>query len=176
MSEIRFRLAKPSDAKEIANIHWHVRERYTQGIFLSLGESFLRAFYKIILDDPWEVTVCAVNEKGKILGFANTTMDAKKQAENVKKHKFSLGVAALGAIIKHPSLFKEVWIRYKSLSNSKNAPSLVHTEGVRGEYWCWLKDDDSLKSVEMSNIKNEILYDLGVREMFFEVDKANTSV
>ena len=51
--------------------------------------------------------VCAVNEKGKILGFANTTMDAKKQAENVKKHKFSLGVAALGAIIKHPSLFKE---------------------------------------------------------------------
>ena len=54
--------------------------------------------------------VCAVNEKGKILGFANTTMDAKKQAENVKKHKFSLGVAALGAIIKHPSLFKEVWI------------------------------------------------------------------
>ena len=101
MSEIRFRLAKPSDAKEIANIHWHVRERYTQGIFLSLGESFLRAFYKIILDDPWEVTVCAVNEKGKILGFANTTMDAKKQAENVKKHKFSLGVAALGAIIKH---------------------------------------------------------------------------
>ena len=176
MSEIRFRLAKPSDAKEIANIHWHVRERYTQGIFLSLGESFLRAFYKIILDDPWEVTVCAVNEKGKILGFANTTMDAKKQAENVKKHKFSLGVAALGAIIKHPSLFKEVWIRYKSLSNSKNAPFLVHTEGVRGEYWCWLKDDDSLKSVEMSNIKNEILYDLGVREMFFEVDKANTSV
>lgn len=46
MSEIRFRLAKPSDAKEIANIHWHVRERYTQGIFLSLGESFLRAFIK----------------------------------------------------------------------------------------------------------------------------------
>ena len=44
------------------------------------------------------------------------------------------------------------------------------------QYWCWLKDDDSLKSVEMSNIKNEILYDLGVREMFFEVDKANTSV
>ena len=63
-----------------------------------------------------------------------------------------LGVAALGAIIKHPSLFKEVWIRYKSLSNSKNAPSLVHTEGVRGEYWCWLKDDDSLKSVEMSTL------------------------
>lgn len=176
MSEITFRLAKPSDAKEIANIHWQVRERYTQGVFLSLGESFLRAFYKIILNDPWEVAVCAVNEEGRILGFANTTMDAKKQAENVKKHKFLLGMAALGAIIKRPSLFKEAWLRYKSLSNSKDAPSFVHTEGVRGEYWCWLKDDDSLKSVEMSNIKNEILYDLGVREMFFEVDKVNTSV
>lgn len=91
MSEIRFRLAKPSDAKEIANIHWHVRERYTQGVFLSLGESFLRTFYRIILDDPWEVAVCAVNEEGKILGFANTTMDAKKQAENVKNINSHLG-------------------------------------------------------------------------------------
>ena len=69
MSEIRFRLAKPSDAKEIANIHWHVRERYTQGIFLSLGESFLRAFYKIILDDPWEVTYVQLMRKEKSWGL-----------------------------------------------------------------------------------------------------------
>ena len=57
MSEIRFRLAKPSDAKQIANCHWHVRDRYTTGIFLSLGESFLREYYKILLDDPYEVFI-----------------------------------------------------------------------------------------------------------------------
>ena len=81
MGEIRFRLAKPSDAKEIAGVHWQVRDRYTQGIFLSLGKNFLSAYYRIILDDPWEVMVCAVNEDGRIIGFANTTMDAQSIEE-----------------------------------------------------------------------------------------------
>ena len=177
MSNINYRLAKPSDAKQIANCHWHVRDRYSQGIFLSLGERFLRTYYKIILDDPYEVVVCA-EKNGKIIGFASTTMDAAAQAKNLKSHKVKLGFSALGAIICKPSLFKAVWQRYRSLNNDSNTPSFVHTEGVRGEYWCWLKseEDDSLGSMELSNIKNRILYDLGVRELFFEVDKFNTHV
>ena len=69
MSSIKFRLAKPSDAKQIANCHWHVRDRYSRGIFLSLGEGFLRSYYTIILNDPWEVIVCAEKNK-KIIGFS----------------------------------------------------------------------------------------------------------
>ena len=177
MGTISYRLAKPSDAKQIASCHWHVRDRYTRGIFLSLGERFLRTYYNIILDDPYEVVVCAEKE-GRIIGFASTTLDAAAQAKNLKSHKWSLGFAAMGAIIRRPSLIKAVWERYRSLSDDKNAPSFVHTEGVRGEYWCWLKteEDDSLSSMELSKIKNHILYDLGVRELFFEVDKFNTHV
>lgn len=59
MSNIRFRLAKPSDAKQIADCHWHVRDRYSTGIFLSLGKVFLTTFYKITLNDPYEMVVCA---------------------------------------------------------------------------------------------------------------------
>lgn len=176
MSEIKYRLAKPSDAKEISNIHWSVRDRYSQGIFLSLGKDFLYTYYKIILNDPWEVVVCAVNETGKILGFASTTMDAKEQSIRLRKNIFRLGLSALSTIIKHPSLALAVWQRYKSLRGNSKSPVFVHTEGVRGEYWCWLKDEDSLKSVELSNIKNKILYNLGVSEMFFEVDKFNKAV
>ena len=177
MSEILYRIAKPSDAKQISYCHWHVRDRYTKGIFLSLGESFLRAYYKIILDDPHEVIICA-EKNGRIIGFASTTLDAAAQAKNLKAHKWRLGFAAIGAIICKPSLFKAVWQRYRSLSNDNKAPSFVHTEGVRGEYWCWLKseEDNSLSSMELSNIKNRILYDLGVRELFFEVDKFNSHV
>lgn len=177
MYNLKFRLAKPSDAKQIANCHWHVRDRYTQGIFLSLGERFLRAYYRVVLDDPYEVVVCA-EKNGKIVGFASTTLDAAAQAQNIRAHKLSLGIAALGAIVCKPNLLKAVWQRYRSLSDDKSVPSFVHTEGVRGEYWCWLKseEDDSLSSMELSNIKNRILYDLGVRELFFEVDKFNTHV
>jgi len=176
MSEIRYRLAKHSDAKEIADVHWHVRDRYTQGIFLSLGKSFLKSYYEVILDDPWEVIVCAVNEDDKIVGFASTTLNAEVQAQSLRKYKVKLGFAALLALIKKPVLIKGVWQRYKSLKKDNNAPSFILTKGVRGEYWCWLKDEDSLKSVELSKVKNDILYDLGARELFFEVDKFNKTV
>ena len=62
MSDVKFRLAKLSDAKQIANVHWRVRDRYHKGIFLSLGERFLRTYYRIILNDPYEVVVCAINK------------------------------------------------------------------------------------------------------------------
>lgn len=96
MSEIRFRIAKPSDATQIANCHWHVRDRYSQGIFLSLGEGFLRTYYKIILDDPWEVVVCAEREDGKIVGFTSATIDGRAQAENLRKNRIRLGLAVVG--------------------------------------------------------------------------------
>lgn len=176
MSEIRYRLAKPSDAKEIADVQWHVRDRYTQGIFLSLGKSFLKSYYKIILNDPWEVVVCAVNESGRIVGFASTSMNAKQRFTNIRHHKITLGLAAIRAIFCHPSLVKELWQRYRSLSGKDHERQFVHTEGVRGGYWCWLKSDDSLKSLELSQVKNNILRELGVKELFFEVDKFNKAV
>ena len=176
MSEIRYRLAKPSDAKAIADVHWHVRDRYTQGIFLSLGKGFLKSYYKVVLNDPWEVVVCAVNESGRIVGFASTSLDAKKRYANIKQHKITLGIAAIKVILCHPSLFKDLWQRYKSLLGKNNGGQFVHTEGVRGGYWCWLKSDDSLKSFEMSQVKNNILRELGVNELFFEVDKFNKAV
>lgn len=175
MGVIRFRLAKPSDAKQIANCHWHVRDRYTQGIFLSLGECFLKTYYKIILDDPWEVVICAEREDGKIVGFGSTTLDAEAQAKNLKKHKIRLGLSALSSVIIHPRLLKELWLRYKSLDGGEG-PRYVHPIGVRGEYWCWLKEEDSLLSIDMDNAKGHILYDLGYRECYSEVDKNNTHV
>lgn len=53
----------------------------------------------------------------------------------------------------------------------------IHNEGVRGEYWCWLKnEDDGVKSIEMGHVKENIIYNLGYRELFFEVDKFNKRV
>lgn len=177
MSEIRFRLAKPSDAKQIANVHWSVRERYTEGIFLSLGRSFLARYYKIILNDPYEVIVCAENESGKVLGFSSATQSVEKQANNLRKHKLSLGLAASFSLLLHPSLIKEVWVRYKSVRGDKDAPRFVGTSGCRGEYWCWLKDGEcSMLSSKVDTIRNLILADLGEKYMLGEVDKKNESV
>ena len=177
MSEIRFRLAKPCDAKALANCHWHVRDRYSQGIFLSLGKSFLRSYYKIILKDPNEVVVCAEHVNLGVVGFCNATLDAKAQAKTLKQHKVRLGLSALWAIVCKPSLLKAVWQRYRSLGSSSDSPSFVHTEGLRGEYWCWMKEaGDSFLSVELNQSMKNVVYDLGYREMYSEVDKFNKHV
>lgn len=177
MSEIRFRLAKPCDAKQIASCHWHVRDRYSTGIFLSLGERFLRTYYKILLNDSYEVIVCAEREDGKIVGFNSMTIDAAAQARNLRAHKFQLGLAALKALILNPKLIKEVWMRYKSLSSDNDGPSFVHTEGARAEYWCWLKSErDSSRSTDLAVITKKILANLGIETMYSEIDKSNKKV
>lgn len=174
MSEIRYRLAKPSDAKDIANVHWHVRDRYTQGFFLSMGKGFLESYYKVLLNDPWEIVICAVNDDGKIVGFLSSSLNADARYKNIRAHKLSLGWAAAKAIICHPNLIPLVWNRYRMLGGNKD--QFVKKDGVRVGYWCWLKTDDSLKSVELGQINWEILRAFGVKEYFFEVDKFNKAV
>ena len=176
MNEIRYRIAKPSDAKEIADVHWHVRDRYKEGLFLSMGKGFLKAYYKVILNDPWEVVVCAVNENGKILGFISNSLDAKERYRNIKNHKLRLGFAAIKSVFFHPSVIKGIFLRYKSLNSNNSDVRFCNTEGVRVGYWCWLKDDDSLKSVELNRVSGKILRSLGVEVIYFEVDKFNKAV
>ena len=175
MGEIRYRLAKPSDAKEIADVHWHVKDRYDRGIFLSLGKGFLESYYKVTLNDPWEIVLCAINEDDKIVGFIESTLNAAYKFVNMRKHRFLLGYAALKAVALHPSLFREVWQRYRSLGNN-NKQKFLKVDGVRVGYWCWLKSDDSLKSTELGSVNYLLLRDLGVKEYFFEVDKFNKAV
>lgn len=178
MSDIMFRLAKPSDAKQIANCHWHVRDRYTTGIFLSLGKSFLTEYYRIILNDPYEVFICAENKDGKIVGFNNATLDVEKQTANLKRHKIRLGFAALKALLLKPSLIPAVIQRYKSLdTSSNNEQKFITTSGVRAEYWCWMKEEgDNSRSIELNFAIKDVLFDLGVRTLYSEIDKSNKNV
>lgn len=41
MANIRFRLAKPSDAKQIAYVHLHIRDKYDQGFFAQVNLSLI---------------------------------------------------------------------------------------------------------------------------------------
>ena len=173
MSDIRFRLAKPSDAKQIANCHWHVRDRYTEGIFLSLGERFLRAYYQVILDDPNEIIVCAENKEGEIVGFSSGSLNAESQAISIRSHKIKLGFAALLGIIRHPSYFKGVWQRYTSLKSTDDH-KFLHMKGARSEYLCWKKGaDGSISMMLLDKIKFKMMHELGIKEVFFEIDKSN---
>lgn len=173
MGNIKFRLAKPSDAAQIADTHWTVRDRYTDGIFLSLGKYFLREYYRITLDDPNEIVVVAENEKKEIIGFSSGSLDAVSQAKSLRSHKLRLGFAAMIGILRHPSYLTGVWQRYKSLGN-KDGQQFLHMDGARSEYLCWKKGaEGSMSMMLLDKIKFKMMYELGVRECFFEIDRHN---
>ena len=90
MAKYKLRLAKPSDAKEIANLHYSIREQGAPGIFAMMGKPFLKKYYKIVLNDPNEVVICAENEKGQIVGFNSSTLDAKAQMDNLRRKRVQL--------------------------------------------------------------------------------------
>lgn len=174
MSKIKFRIGKPSDAKQITEAHWTVRDRYTEGIFISLGKRFLRAYYDIALNDPNEIIVVAENSNNEIVGFSSGSIDANSQAKSLKRHKIKLGFAAIIGIICRPSLIVGVWQRYKSLDNKSDKPQFLHMEGARSEYLCWKKDaEGSINMMLLDKIKFAIMAELGVKEVFFEIDRHN---
>ena len=109
MAKYKLRLAKPSDAKEIANLHYSIREQGAPGIFAMMGKPFLKKYYKIVLNDPNEVVICAENEKGQIVGFNSSTLDAKAQMDNLRRKRVQLAFAAFTSILANPKLIKPLF-------------------------------------------------------------------
>ncbi len=173
---MKYRIAKPCDLEEIVDIHYAIRESYSVGVFSSLGKPFLRQYYKIILGDKNQVVICAEDGNGKIQGFCSATLDAEKQFSNIRKHKFTLGLAAINSILLKPSLFMSLLSRYRSTQKSASERFIV-TQGARGEYWAWSSaNKDSISALEMHEIHLKILRDLGVKILNFEVDAINRKV
>ena len=104
MANIRFRLAKPSDAKQIAYVHLHIRDKYDQGFFAQVNYSFLKQYYKVMLNDPNEVIVCAEDENGLIVGFSSGSLDASKQMKSMRDNKFSFLWPLFTSAISNPTL------------------------------------------------------------------------
>lgn len=175
MSKIIFRLAKPSDAKAIATLHYKVRDTYSVGYFAQMGLPFLKAYYKVVLNDPYEVVVCA-EEDGKLCGFCSASLDINKQMERMNKKKFRLLWPALSSFIAKPSLIKATIKRWK-VSQHKDDEKLIPKEGARCEYWMWdASNKNSAYSVALWNAYLQILYILGVKKFPLDVDDVNEKV
>ena len=174
--KILFRIAKPADAKQIADVQFSVRDKHPLGIFSRMDRCFLAQYYKIILNDPYEVVICAENSNKEIVGFNSATLDAAHQMKTLRKHIISLGFAAIPSIIKSPTLFKELIKRFNSTSEKSNE-KFVYAEGPRGEYWAWKPNaPNSLGAIDLSLKSNQLMAVLGVTHIYIEVDIDNKNV
>lgn len=173
---LKYRIAKVSDAKQIAKIHYSVRDKHPLGIFSQMNLSFLIQYYKIILDDPYEIVICAENSDREIVGFSSGTLDAAYQMRTLRKYKFRLALSAVSSILCHPSLLKSLYQRYRA-TKSDSTQKFVYTEGARGDFWAWKPGDkNTLGAVSLSINANAIFSALGVKYKYLEVDVDNKEV
>lgn len=172
---MKYRLAKTSDASKIADIHYSIRSLYPVGIFSKLDKTFLQQYYKILLNDPNSVIICA-EDNGIIHGFCSASLDVEAQMVNLRKHKWILALASFWTIIRNPLLLKDLFDRYLQSENI-NKIKIISSKGARSEYWAWSPSSiDSVSSVEMYNTKLNILKALGVKELYGEVDLINKRI
>lgn len=176
MSDIKFRLAKPSDAKQIAYVHYHIRDKYDQGFFAQVNYAFLKQYYKVVLNDPCEVVICAEDENQKIVGFSSGSLDSERQFKMMRKKKFCFVFPLLTSALAKPKLIKSALDRFNSTKGKSNQ-EFVTTKGSRLEYWGWLPGrNDSDQSVKMQDLLFYTMKLLGAEKLFFEVDKVNKRI
>ena len=173
---MKYRLAKSVDCNSITDLHYDIRLTYSVGIFAQLGKSFLKQYYKIILNDPNEVVICAEDDYGVVQGFCSATLNVEAQMANIKRNEISLGLAAITSIIRTPSLIKHLIDRYQIINNNSKT-KIISTKGARMEYWVWkASNQNSISSVEMYFTLLNIIKSLGICEIFGEVDKVNKKI
>ena len=172
---MKYRLVKINDIDRIVNLHYLVRENHPIGIFSTLDKTFLKQYYKILINDTNSVIVCAENEEGQIQGFCSSTLNVEKQLYNLKKKKLLMGISAVPSIFKKPRVLLSLMSRFKSISNKDI--QFISNKGARLEYWVWSKENkDSVSSLIMHEALLNTISALGVKQINFEVDTYNKNV
>lgn len=167
-----YRIAKISDLYSIVKIHYCTRDVNDNGIFARMGKPFFNEFYKIVINNKYTICVCAEDNKREIQGFIFIVLDSKKFDQEILAKRINLIFGATLSVIFRPSLLIPLMKRYKSLKKQNN--NFVHNEGVRGGFWGWDPDSkDSISSYELHERALLLIKSLGIKELFFEVDKEN---
>jgi len=174
---IKYRIAKVSDAKSLAQVHLICAKHQKGGFFHKLGISFLIYYYKVILSNKNSVVLLAEDQNQNCLGFHSGTLKMEEHLRQLKKNRWTLGLTLIPQLLINPKLIYDIIKRYFSISNSNSENEFGVKSGARGEYWCWLPNNsNSIDAINVFNKWFNIVKELGVKNVFIEVDTVNIRI
>jgi hypothetical protein len=150
-----------------------------ENIFLQAGGRFLRAYYRIVLQEKNSVVVLAVDDcdPDRVLGFVTGSLDAAASAEVLCRHKLTLAIAALPAMLLRPSLLRRLRTRLRATSSMNSAEEYVVGKGARAAFMAMLPEARAGgEGVFLFYHWLATMRALGAREIRLEVDVANARV
>lgn len=172
---MNLRFAKPSDAASLAQAHEISSSKQPGGFMHRLGRSFLKEYYRILINDGSSVILCAVDAQDNILGFVAGALDAGARGRALKRNRLRLLVASLPMLLRHPGLAKAVYSRQQSTDAIEAGRSYVLQTGAHEEFWAWLPESTN-GAIELHLKWLSIMGVLGVHSVRGEVDKLNNMV
>jgi hypothetical protein len=173
---MRYRLAKVSDASQLAAVHHRCARDEPGSVFVQLGRFFLRQYYRIVLPQKFNVTLCAENDRGEVVGFMSGSIDYSQHVKALRKARFRLALSALPALLRRPRILWGLLSRRASLIGSAEGKHVTRP-GPRVMYWAMLPEARAGANAFVLQEKWLALVRLlGCREVEFDVDGENRRV
>ena len=168
-----FRLASRCDANKLAILHEISSFQQPGGFMFRLGIKFLSKYYQILLDEGSTIIICAVDEADNLIGFVAGSLKAESRMTALKKHRVSLLMTAIPALIRQPALIFQVISRHNSGSAEISSKGYVVQSGTHVEFWAWQPNHKGGGAFQLFLKWLALMRLLGVRSVTGEVDKIN---
>lgn len=169
---MEFRLATLEDAGNFSRLHMRSATRQPGAFMPRLGRCFLWQYYRTVLAEPGTVGVCAIHE-GKMVGFVFGCLNAERRMRSLRRRRVRLGIAALPALLREPSLFRKALARAYAGPSGHNG--YIVENGAREEFWAW-EAPRQAGALDLHLKWLEIMKQLGATTVRGEVDLLNKQV
>jgi hypothetical protein len=170
---VTFRIAKPGDAKALARVHYSCSADLADSFMCKLGERWLASYYRIVLNDPNSVVLCAVADNGAVVGFNSASLEISTEMAALRRHRIRLLWAALPALIRRPGLLRGMLQRQKN-SHGEEGSRFIVASGPRGAFLGWLRGErNGGEAIALLQSAFGVMRALGSGPIRFEVDVDN---
>jgi hypothetical protein len=175
--QIHIRVAKLSDVEQLAQVHWICSAEQPGSFMYKLGKTFLKQYYRILLQEKNSIVLCAEDENGNILGLVSGSLKAEEHMIALRRNKFRLLLAAIPSLIRNPHLIGDIYSRQTSMSADEKASGYIVLSGAREEFWGWLPSQRLAGgAIELHEKWLSFVRLLGASEVKLEVDRVNEKV
>ena len=164
--------AREADSKKLAILHYGARSRLPDSFMISLGPTFLNAYYRAILKTPNSFVICSRTNLGEIEGFISGTLDASVELQHLRQNKMHFLLCAIPVLLLRPGLLIGMYKRMVGKDSKGNF--FIEDKGARIGFWCWREGVGAGgNAIVLFKKWLQIADCLGFSEVYGEVDADN---
>jgi hypothetical protein len=142
-----------------------------------LGLSFLKIYYKLLVNEKNSLVIIAENNESVICGFCAGTFVAQEHIKTLKASRLKIAISLVPSIIKSPQLIFNILSRNKFINSNGKSSDISISSGPRFEYWAWSrKYKNSYMAVSLLKFWLKIMFNFGIDSVKAEVDLGNSDI